>query len=148
MITYFDTSVVMGLLDPNQEIHQQAAELFRMAKSKGKVATTTLHTYSELYNNLTKKGGGRPGLPPQTVARLLNDKLDLTFEMVELSKADYKAAISRSAGLNIPGPIIYDALHYQAALKAGATVLYTDNLRDFTRLQLPEDKLVVKGVRQ
>lgn len=36
MITYFDTYVVMGLLDPNQEIHQQAAELFRMAKIKVK----------------------------------------------------------------------------------------------------------------
>jgi predicted nucleic acid-binding protein len=58
MISYFDTSVIMGLLDPKQEIHQKASELYSKASKKGKVATTTLHTYSELYNNLTKKGGG------------------------------------------------------------------------------------------
>jgi predicted nucleic acid-binding protein len=147
MISYFDTSVIMGLLDQAQVIHLPATHLFLKASKEGKVVTTTLHTYSELYNNLTKKGGGRPGLKPQEVAELLNEKLGSIFEMIELNTEDYKLAVARCGTLEIPGPVIYDALHLQAALKAGAEVLYTDNFRDFTRLVTEDDPIKIVGVR-
>ncbi|MEM6771735.1 MAG: PIN domain-containing protein [Bacteroidota bacterium] len=147
MITYFDTSVVMGLFDPNQVIYENVTKIFLAAQKQGTVVTTTLHTYSELYNNLSKKGGGRPGLLPKDVAELLVQRFGKIFTLVELASVDYESAVIRCGQLNIPGPVIYDALHYQAALKAGADVLYTDNLKDFTRLQLPDDQLEVKGVR-
>lgn len=147
MISYFDTSVIMGLLDPNQVIHQPATLLFIKARKEGKVVTNTLHTYSELYNNLTKKSGGRPGLKPKQVAELLNDKLGSVFEMIELNKEDYKLAVARCGNLKIAGPVIYDALHLQAALKAGAEILYTDNLRDFTRLVTEDDPIKIVGTR-
>lgn len=137
----------MGLFDPNQYIHMQVARIFQEASQKGTVVTSTLHTYGELYNNLTKKGGGRPGFPPADVANLLVKRFGEAFQLVELTNADYQAAVLRCGQLNLPGAVIYDALHYQAAIKAGAEVLYTDNLRDFTRLQLPDDKLEVKGAR-
>jgi predicted nucleic acid-binding protein len=147
MISYFDTSVIMGLLDPKQEIHEEATVLYLAASEKGEVVTTTLHTYSELYNNLTKKGGGRPGLKPEIVTRMLNENLDMAFKMVELNREDYKAAVARCGELEISGPVIYDALHLQAALKAGAKTLYTDNLRDFTRLVTKDDPIKIVGVR-
>ena len=70
MITYFDTSVIFGALDPGQEIHQQSLFLLNEAKGKGVVVTTTLHAYAELYNNITKAGGGRPNMPPEEAAKL------------------------------------------------------------------------------
>jgi predicted nucleic acid-binding protein len=78
---------------------------------------------------------------------MLNENLDMAFEMIELDREDYKIAVTRCGALNIPGPVIYDALHLQAALKAGAEILYTDNLRDFTRLVTEDDPIKIVGVR-
>ena len=75
--------------------------------------------------------------------KILGKKLTL----VELDRSDYEAAIKRCADLNLVRSVIYDALHVQAALKAGAEILYTDNLRDFNRLVTEEDSLIVKGIR-
>lgn len=144
---YFDTSVIMAMLVPSHENHEEALHVFYTIPPNSKIATTKLHSYAELYNNLTRQGNGHPGLPPAILPDLL-DNLGETFEMIELDKKDYLKAVQRCATLSLTRAIIYDALHYQAAVKAGANILFTDNLRDFTRLQLPEDELVVKGIRK
>jgi predicted nucleic acid-binding protein len=67
--------------------------------------------------------------------------------IVELNQSDYEAAVIRCRELKLVSSVIYDALHYQAALKAGAEVIYADNLKDFTRLQLPGETIEIKGIR-
>lgn len=147
MITYFDTSTIIPALDRDHENHVKATSILSGAMRSGEVATTTLHTFSELYNNLTRLGKGRPSLLPQQVEKLLFEVIAEQFMMVELDGDDYKAAVMRCSKLGLTGPVIYDALHLQAALKAGAEVLYTDNLRDFTRLQLPDDPISLLSIR-
>lgn len=57
------------------------------------------------------------------------------METVTLDEGDYIAAMERCASKNIVSGVIYDALQLQAALKAGADVLYTENRNDFDRLR-------------
>ena len=58
--------------------------------------------------------------------------------LVDLTRSDYEAALRRRADLSLVSAVIYDALHVQAAIKIGATIIYTDNLKDFTRLVTPD----------
>ena len=138
MITYLDTSIILPQLMPTHANHARAKALVERLSLDGTVATTTLHTYGELYNNLTRASRQNQYLLPE-IAELAIAGLSRVMQIVELSKEDYVAAVHRCATLQMGGPIIYDAVHYEAALKVGATTLYTENLRDFTRLPLPND---------
>lgn len=55
------------------------------------------------------------------------------FEHVELSVKDYLKAVDRCADRNLVSGVIFDALHFEAALKAEVEILYTANLKDFER---------------
>ena len=83
----------------------------------------------------------------QVLQTALQITLGTTIQLVELSDNDYRAALSRCVMLNLRGPVFYDALHFQAAIKCEASVLYTDNAKDFTRLLLDEDTIQIQGVR-
>ena len=56
------------------------------------------------------------------------------MEVVVLDADDYQAVIVRLTELGFPGGVVHDALHLQAAEKAGAERLVTFNRRDFDRL--------------
>jgi predicted nucleic acid-binding protein len=100
-----------------------------------------------LYRNITKPTKFGIHLSPAAAAETIINGIGNLLTIVELTKADYEAAISRCSELGLMSSVIYDALHYEAALKAGAEVLYTDNLRDFTRLQLEGETMRIEGIR-
>ena len=54
--------------------------------------------------------------------------------LVTLSEQEYLSVLARTAADGIVGGATYDALIAQCALKAGADILLTWNVRDFTRL--------------
>lgn len=147
MVSYFDTSVLLAAVTPSHELHARALEIIVSAEAEGPVVSTTLHTYAELYNNLTRPRPSKLHLPPTVAYELIVKELGNKLTLVELGRADYEASIARCAELELVSGVIYDALHVQAALKAEAEVLYTDNLRDFTRLVTDNDPLEVRGVR-
>lgn len=74
------------------------------------------------------------------------DGLGSLLTFVDLTRADYEAALQRCAAKNLVSGVIYDALHLQAALKSGAEVLYTANLRDFQRLVDADTPIELRGV--
>lgn len=138
MIFYLDTSVVLPYLLTTHPNHQRARKLVGQLRQVGSVATTTLHTYGEAYNHLTRTTKRNLHVTPQQAEQAILN-LERVMDIVELNKTDYASAIRRCVRLQFTGPILYDALHYQAALKIGAERLYSENLRDFTRLPLPDD---------
>lgn len=147
MISYFDTSVLLPALIEKHELHEVAKALLQKALKAGPVGTTTLHAYAELYNNLTRPTKHKIHLEPSLAADVIIERIGKRLNIIELTKEDYEAAVKRCARLNLVSGIIYDALHLQAALKAGAEILYTDNLRDFTRLLTEDDPIKIVGVR-
>lgn len=63
--------------------------------------------------------------------------------VIELTEDDYVWVLEQLTSLNLTGAVVYDALHARATLKAGATTLYTFNVKDFTRLGDAVARLVV-----
>ncbi|WP_420459605.1 type II toxin-antitoxin system VapC family toxin [Neolewinella sp.] len=147
MISYVDTSVILPALSAKHPMHRVCRATVVRAAEEGTVWTTTLHTYAELYHHLTKPSKQDIHFIPAKVEGLLLDTLPKILQFVELSQQDYEAAIRRCARIALVGAVIYDALHFEAAIRCEAEVLYTDNTKDFTRLVLPDDTIRVQGVR-
>ena len=112
----------------------------------GKAATSTTHAYAEMYRHLTRNIAPYNLLPEEAEAAVV-DNLGKVLQIVVLDRSDYEAAIHRCVALQLSGPIIYDALHYQAALRAGAITIVTDNVRDFNRLIRDDEEMKVRGMR-
>lgn len=147
MISYFDTSILLPALIEKHELHEACKALLQKALKAGPVGTTTMHAYAELYNNLTRPTKYKVHLQPLLAADVIINQIGERLTIIELTKADYEVAVKRCASLNLVSGVIYDALHLQAALKVGAEILYTDNLRDFTRLVTDDDPIRIVGVR-
>lgn len=142
---YFDTSVLLPILIAPHPQHNRCLKLFENAQSKGEVLSTTNHTYAELYSNLTKLPFGLK-IDPKDAANAIITDLGNIITTIDLPRTDYAAAVQRCADFNLISGIIYDALHLQAAVKAGVDVLYTANLRDFRRLYSDDLSFELIGV--
>ena len=101
----------------------------------GKAATSTTHAYAEMYRHLTRNIAPYNLLPEEAEAAVV-DNLGKVLQIVVLDRSDYEAAIHRCV-----------ALHYQAALRAGANTIVTDNVRDFNRLIRDDEEMKVRGMR-
>lgn len=143
---YFNTSVLLPVLIKQHETHDLCRARLKIAIKDGGGIGTSTHTYAELYRHLTRNRAPYD-LSPENAAFALLDNLSKLLTIIDLEESDYNSAIRRCEKLELTGAVIYDALHYEAALKAGAEVLYTDNLRDFTRLQLEGETMSIEGIR-
>lgn len=72
--------------------------------------------------------------------------LRVSVRVLTIEMDVYQDAFDRCGRLGLSGPIIYDAIQYEAALVAGSDKLYTANLKDYTRLVEPEDAMRILGV--
>ena len=147
MSSYFDTSVLLPAYIPSHELHRQSQVLLRRVQESEDVLYTTLHTYGEVYSSISRAAHYMATLSLEHLQTALQSTLGTTIQLVELIDSDYRAALSRCTRLNLRGPVFYDALHFQAAVKCGATILYTDNTKDFNRLLTDEDPIEVRGIR-
>ena len=132
MTSYFDTSILFPSLMTAHPHHRRCTKLLAEARQEGQVTCLSLHSYAEVYANLTRFPLG-DRITPEAAWEALQG-LSALMKTITLTEADYQAALSRCAARNLVSGVIYDALHLQAAIQAGAEVLYTANLRDFERL--------------
>jgi predicted nucleic acid-binding protein len=63
-----------------------------------------------------------------------NKQIRERLTLITLSEQGYVSALQLASSGTIVGPATYDALIAHCALKAGADILLTWNVRDFTRL--------------
>ena len=143
---YFDSSVLLPIIIREHELHEACVAVLRDCLQEGNTAASATHALAEVYRHLTRSIPPYD-LLPEEAQLAVTEHLGNLLEVVSLNLSDYEAAIDRCVTLNLTGPIIYDALHYQAALKAGAATLLTDNTRDFLRLRREEETVDVRGVR-
>lgn len=136
MKVLIDTSIFFPALDTNHTEHEKALPFLKKVESDSKIIVLNTHLMAELFNNLSKK----PRLVPEELPRIQNvlHRLNKRYETVELTNDDYLAAVDRCVELGLRGAVIYDALHFQAAIKAKVEILYTANLSDFERLMTDE----------
>lgn len=137
-----DTSVLYPAASFQHPNHQVCSALIAQLDKQSTIFVLNTHLIAELYNNLTKV----PSLKiPTDTARKTIKQIATKFRPIALDVPDYLLAVDRCADLDLPGGVIYDALHFQAAIKAQVDVLYTYNLKDFTRLVTEEISFTVKA---
>ena len=124
----FDSSVLVPVFYADHQHHEASTQAFLSA---GKEDFCALRTLGEVYATLT-------GLPlrPRITGRdgiLILKQICARLTVVSLSQQVYVAALESVSG-TIVGGATYDALIAQCAMKAGADVILTWNIRDFTRI--------------
>ena len=129
MKRFFDSSVLVPVFYADHTQHASCTKLFLEA---GKDDFCALRTLGEVYATLT----GLPLRPRITgpegirIVKQIRERLAL----ITLSEQEYVSALELASSGTIVGGAAYDALIAHCALKAGADILLTWNVRDFTRL--------------
>lgn len=128
MKRFFDSSVLIPVFYADHPHHAACINLFLAA---GKDDFCALRTLGEVYATLT----GLPLRPRITgpagisIVKQIRERLTL----ISLREDEYLAGLELASAETIVGAATYDALIAQCALKAGAEVLLTWNVRDFRR---------------
>ncbi|MBI1742654.1 PIN domain-containing protein [Candidatus Acetothermia bacterium] len=133
MKVLLDTSVLVAALVESHPNHVQALPWVQRAKRTEIEGMIAAHSLAELYAVLTSLPV-RPRILPETAWRLIQENLFSDFEIITLSKADYRAVLQTLAKNQISGGATYDALITRAAEKAQVDRLLTLNADDFRRV--------------
>lgn len=129
MKRFFDSSVLVPVFYADHPHHALSKKLFLAA---GKNDFCALRTLGEVYATLT----GMQLRPRITSAQGIGivEQIRKRLTLITLSEPEYVSALEQASSGTIVGGAAYDALIRHCALKAGADVLLTWNVRDFTRL--------------
>ena len=146
---FFDTSILLPAALTAHSNHVRATLLIHevsLEAGSNDLLCLSTHVIVEMYATYPHVARQLDILvaPYQIVEAIKAIALHLTT--VNLVEADYFSALERCASLELTGAVVYDALHYQAALKSNADFLYTENRRDFDRLQKGSDGLTIRSL--
>lgn len=130
MKCFFDTSVLVPVFDETHRHHEASLDAF--ARTKKGTGFCGGHSLAEFYAAATRLPGRN---------RFSGDQIMLCFEeirerltIVTLTADEYHDAVNTAAADGILGGLIYDMLLARCAVKAGAEILYTWNLKHFEQL--------------
>jgi predicted nucleic acid-binding protein len=140
-VIVLDTSVLVAALIGSHKFHGPSVELFRSVKNGRLKGGLGIHSLAELYSALTNYPS-EPRLPPSVAEKMIAENISTGLQMIELTPADYRAAMRRASERNLRGGAVYDSLILQAAIKKRAEALYTWNRTDFDRLAGKEMKIL------
>lgn len=132
MRVLLDTSVLLAALVRSHPRHGDARPWLARALAGEITLVLAAHTLAELHATLTTLPV-RPRISPETAARLRDDNLPDTAEIIALSADDYRSVLRSVTELGLAGGVIYDALIARAAENARVDRLVTLNERDFRR---------------
>lgn len=140
MRAFFDTSIFVASVLPKHPEHTSCLELLLKFK-KSKQGSFSNHALAEMYATLSAHPESVRFLSTLKIFQSVSENLLKDFKIISLDTKDYKAALERVSSRNLRSGAIYDALHYQAALKAKAKTFHTLNVNDFERLSSGEIKI-------
>jgi predicted nucleic acid-binding protein len=127
---FLDTSVLVAAFYGDHQHHEPSVRLFAaQPKASG---FTAAHCLAETYSVVTGMPGRNRASPAEALLFLRDAAERLT--PVTLTDAEYLAVLEEAAAQGISGGACTDALIARCALKAAVQVLYTWNVRHFSRL--------------
>lgn len=129
----FDTSVLVAAMVQTHPSHERSHRAVAAVRARRLQGLLSQHTLAEIFNTLTRYKLEVP-IAPKLAREIITTNILPYFKAVALSGRDYLAAIGRMVDREFRGPLIYDALILQAALKKKAEAIYTLNPSDFERL--------------
>ena len=127
---FFDTTVLFAALNEENRDHEASLTAF-LGTEKGQ-GFCGGHSLAEFYSVATR-------IPAKS--RLSGDQVLLFFEsirerltIITLTAEEYFDTVIEAAENGIVGGLIYDMLLARCAVKAGADILYTINVKHFAQL--------------
>lgn len=137
MISFIDTSILVGAMIAAEEWHDKCQRLVANGKS-GMYS----HGIAETFCTLT---GGRRAfrLDATTTTKFLEDHFVPRLSITTLSPTEMLRAMRDAEKRGVRGGALYDYMHLVAARKAKAVRLYTLNLTHFVAFHRPGDPEVV-----
>lgn len=132
MRVLLDTSVLVAALVRSHPRHGTAVPWLARARRGEIELVLAAHSLAELYAVLTTLPV-RPRISPDTAARLRDENLPESTEVVALDADQYRDVVARMVALGLAGGVVYDALIARAAEAAGVDRLITLNEAHFRR---------------
>jgi len=129
MRQFLDTSVLVATFYGDHERHEESFALF--VRQKRQSGFTAAHCLAEVYSVLTGMPGKDRASPDEALLFLGDVRKRLT--PVVLDAEGYHDVLEEAAANAIFGGAIYDALLARCAMKAKADVIYTWNIKRFSR---------------
>jgi predicted nucleic acid-binding protein len=137
----FDTNVLIAAIIKTHSHHSIALPWLKKAKRKEITAVIGVHSRVEIYAILTRLPI-YPKISPALAEQFILQDILPHFEVIELSRDDYRTVLHLLSTNNVEGGATYDALICHAAFKAQVDKLYTFNVKHFNRIYPPVSHLV------
>ena len=132
-MTYFDTSVLVGVLLQSHPNHKECFAIFEQTRER----MTSGHALAEVFSTLTAFYK-----VPNAVAAELTLGLPERLEVEPLSLRDYETAIAEARQRGVMGGGIYDSLHATYARHRSARRVITRNPGNFQHVA-PDLEIIV-----
>jgi predicted nucleic acid-binding protein len=126
---FLDTSVLVATFYGDHEHHEPSLALFLQQKKQTGYAAA--HSLAETYSVLTGMPGKHRATPDEALLFLGDVRERLT--LITIDQEEYFGALESAAASGISGGAIYDALLARCAVKGKAEVIYTWNVKHYTR---------------
>ena len=133
MKVYFDTNVLVAALKAEHTHHARSLAAFVRVRRGELTGYTSAHALTEIYSVLTRTPFVVPVYPDEALA-MIEQSILPTFEVVDVSRLSYLAAIAVCGNAGWRGGRVHDAVHIQAATQAGCDTIYTFDVAHFESL--------------
>lgn len=137
MKVFLDTSVLVAAVVKQHVSHERAFTKLERVLTKKDEGIISTHSLAEMYAVLTKLPPPYRHTPEQALLSIEENVLK-HFKTIGLVASEYAALLREAAGARIQGGTVYDALLLKSATKAGATAIFTLNLKHFQAIASPE----------
>ena len=129
MKAFIDTSVLVAAFYDEHQHHEPSFDLF--SQQEKSPACTAAHCFAEVYAVVTGMPGKDRASPDEALLFLHDVRNRLS--LVALDEVEYFKVLEDAAA-GIVGGTIYDATIARCAQKANAKLIYTWNVKHFSRL--------------
>lgn len=134
---YLDTNIWVAAFIPKHPQNKSSKQLIQDCLEQKIEIVTSGHCLAEVYSVLTKLPVALR-LPPKMAVNLIESGIIDKCQIIDLTYMEYTEIIKDAANKNLVSGAIFDGLHVKAALKAKVDRIYTFNLKDFRRFDIPE----------
>ncbi len=133
MKVYFDTNVLVAALKAEHTHHARSLAAVLCVRRGEFAGYTSAQSLTEIYSVLTRTPFVAPVYPDEALA-MIEQSILPTFEIVEVNRQSYLAAIAACGNAGWKGGRIHDMVHIHAAAQAKCDRIYTYDLAHFQGL--------------
>jgi len=134
---YLDSNIWIAAFIDKLPRNKSSKQLIINCSKQNIEIVTSGHCLAEVYSVLTKLPAGLR-IPSETAVNLIEHDMVNKCQIIDLTYQEYIETIKDAANKKLISGAIFDGLHVKAALKAKVGRIYTYNLKDFTRFDIPE----------